>query len=136
MQFKTSNRKAVTLIELLVTLAIIAILVTIAMPAYRDYLRQARRTDAITALQTAKTQLEEYYTDNGEYPATGWSEINATSENNYYNITYTQVDTESYTLRATAIAGTSQAADSEDSVDCSTISTTSRINHTLPLECK
>ncbi len=42
--------RAFTLIEMLITLAVIAILAGIAMPAYQDYVRQSRRIDGQTAL--------------------------------------------------------------------------------------
>ncbi len=50
----------ITLIELLTAMAIMAVLVTIAWPAYTDSLRKARRMDAVTALQQVQMRQERY----------------------------------------------------------------------------
>ena len=40
-----------TLIELMIVLAIMAVIMTIAIPSYNDYIRRSRRTEAIAHLQ-------------------------------------------------------------------------------------
>lgn len=56
-----------TLIEVLVTVAIVAILGAIVMPIYKDYVVRGRLTDATTGLATMRAQMERYYQDNRTY---------------------------------------------------------------------
>ena len=56
-----------TLIELMVTVAIIAILAAIAIPSYTDYVRRGRITEAISTLTGFRVRMEQYYQDNRSY---------------------------------------------------------------------
>lgn len=56
-----------TLIELMITVAIIAILASIALPAYSDYVTRGRLVDATTALSTLRAKMEQHYQDNRTY---------------------------------------------------------------------
>ena len=56
-----------TLIELMIAVAVIAILASIAVPSYRGYVERATRTDAHAGLMEAAGQLERCYTVNNSY---------------------------------------------------------------------
>jgi type IV pilus assembly protein PilE len=56
-----------TLIELMVVVAIIAILAAIAIPSYTDYVRRGRITEAISTLSGMRVKMEQYYQDNRSY---------------------------------------------------------------------
>ncbi len=58
-----------TLIELMIVLAIIGILATIAIPAYQDYTIRAQVAEGLSLTNAAKASLGEYYTDRGLWPA-------------------------------------------------------------------
>jgi type IV pilus assembly protein PilE len=60
-----------TLIEMLIVVAIIAILAAIALPAYNDYVLRGRLTEATNELSTMRAQMEQYYQDNRTYASTG-----------------------------------------------------------------
>ncbi|MBV8034332.1 type IV pilin protein [Roseateles sp.] len=60
-----------TLIELMIAVAIIAILAAIAIPQYRDYVTRSRLADASSGLTTMRAQMERYYQDNRTYANTG-----------------------------------------------------------------
>lgn len=63
-----ANSKGFTLIEILIVVAIIGILATIAIFSYRYVIDNARRTSAISALGTVRTEMEAYIMDKGSYP--------------------------------------------------------------------
>jgi type IV pilus assembly protein PilE len=59
-----------TLIELMITVAIIAILAGVALPFYGDYVRRGRLSEAFDNLGAYKIRLEQAYQDSGNYGAT------------------------------------------------------------------
>lgn len=65
--------KGFTLIELMIVVAIVAILTTIAYPNYRDYVIRGQLVDATTALAALRTNMERYFQDNRSYfPVAGF----------------------------------------------------------------
>ena len=63
-----SMQKGFTLIELMIVVAIIAILAAIAIPAYQDYLVRSQVSEASTLADGAKTAIAEYYSNTGDFP--------------------------------------------------------------------
>lgn len=63
-------QKGFTLIELMIVVAIIAILAAIALPAYQDYVARAQVSEAMGLASGAKTAVAEYYADRGAWPGT------------------------------------------------------------------
>ncbi|MEO6281229.1 type IV pilin protein [Roseateles sp.] len=66
-----ANARGFTLIEVMITVAIIAILAAVAIPQYRDYISRSRLADASTGLATMRAQMERYYQDNRTYADSG-----------------------------------------------------------------
>ena len=60
-----------TLIELMIVVAIIAILASIAIPSYRDYVLRGQLVDATNLLSAAQANMERYFQDNRTYAAVG-----------------------------------------------------------------
>lgn len=58
-----------TLIEMMVTVAIVAILGSIAVPAYMAHVRRSARVDAAASLLQAAAQMQQYFTLNNTYLA-------------------------------------------------------------------
>jgi type IV pilus assembly protein PilE len=56
-----------TLIEVMIVIAIIAILAGVAMPSYVDYLRRGRVPDATATLSTLQVKMEQWFQDNRSY---------------------------------------------------------------------
>lgn len=117
-----TRQRGLTLVELMVVVAVMAIIATVGYPLYSDQVRKARRADAKIALETIAQAQERYYTINGEYAATlsslqvSTDLRSGTSEEGYYTITVTRAgaDNEQFTVRADKVAGGRQAND----VDC------------------
>lgn len=61
-------QKGFTLIELMIVVAIIAILAAIAIPAYQNYLIRAQVSEGAVLTDGAKTALAEYYSNHGSFP--------------------------------------------------------------------
>ncbi|WZB61421.1 pilin [Achromobacter xylosoxidans] len=62
------NKKGFTMIELMITVAIVGALTAIAIPAYQDYVIRSQVSEGITLASGAKPLVLEYYANNGEYP--------------------------------------------------------------------
>lgn len=108
-----------TLIELMITVAIVAILAAIAYPSYQDQVSSSRRSDAQGALSSFALAMERHFTSNNTYlGAAGTQAVPANSgapwifasqapldgATKYYNLTIKAGATQSsYTLVATPI---------------------------------
>ena len=57
-----------TLIEVMITVAVIAILAAVALPSYIDYITRSKLVEAKTNLSDMRTRLEQYFLDNRSYP--------------------------------------------------------------------
>ena len=56
-----------TLIELMITVAIVAILSAVAMPSYRAYVMRGNVPDATSRLASRQVQQEQFFQDNRTY---------------------------------------------------------------------
>jgi type IV pilus assembly protein PilA len=68
-----SMQKGFTLIELMIVVAIIAILAAIAIPAYQDYLVRTQVSEGAVLTDGAKTAFAEYFSNTGNMPKTNAS---------------------------------------------------------------
>jgi len=73
-----------TLIELMITVAIIAILAAVALPAYNDYVQRAKLTEAFTGLADFRVRMEQFYQDNRRYDGAGLGGCGAAAPNSKY----------------------------------------------------
>lgn len=66
-----SLQRGFTLIELMVAVAVVAILSAIAYPAYTDYVRRGQLVDATNLLSTFQVNMERHFQDNRDYRTVG-----------------------------------------------------------------
>jgi len=66
-----SRQRGFTLLELMITVAIIGILAAIALPSYRNYILRGQIVDATNGLSALRANMERYFQDNRAYPAAG-----------------------------------------------------------------
>ncbi|MCW8929264.1 MAG: type IV pilin protein [Gammaproteobacteria bacterium] len=64
-----------TLIEIMITVAIVAILASIAIPAYTEYVQRAKRSQAQGALLGLSAALERSFVDNNNYCDAGTTAV-------------------------------------------------------------
>ncbi|HRW65195.1 MAG TPA: type IV pilin protein [Candidatus Competibacter sp.] len=113
--WRVQGDRGFTLIELMITLAVVAILAAIAYPSYQDSVRKSRRADAKGVLLEAAQWMERFYTENNRYdqnragtavtdatqfPGSGLAESPKEGGTKYYDITLSAVAQNSYTLQA------------------------------------
>ena len=65
----TTRSRGFTLIELMIVIAIVAILVALAVPAYQDYTIRAKVTECIHISAVPKLQIAEFRQTVGRWPA-------------------------------------------------------------------
>ncbi len=63
-----NNQKGFTLIELMIVIAIIAILAAIALPAYNNYVAKSQVTEAVSLAGGFKTKVGLFVTEEGSCP--------------------------------------------------------------------
>jgi len=108
---KGRNKKAFTLIELIVVMAIIGVLVLLAMPKFMGHTKQAKFTKLIANTKQLENASERYYMDNQDWPRltdipytadqitafaqkiydTTGKEANLDTSGNYYDIDYNKI---------------------------------------------
>lgn len=100
-----------TLTELLISLAVLGVLAALALPAYQQQQRQARRVDGQAALVQLQMEQARWRSSHERHAESlsdlGWR--GNRSPQGHFEIRITEATAESYTLEAWALGG--QAAD-------------------------
>ncbi len=122
MQTTARRNRGFTLIELMITVVIVAILAAIALPSFLDSVRKSRRADAFTAITTIQQAQERWRGNKSTYatdaqltlgisaapPGLG---LAATTSSGFYTLALSDTSATGYAVVASAVAGKSQDQD-------------------------
>jgi type IV pilus assembly protein PilE len=100
-----------TLIEMVVAVAIAAVLATVALPTLQRAIHKARRADALVALMQVQTAQARHRTNHRSYGSLADLQLSDTSAEGRYQLSLAQVAPTGYTALAQAIGP--QARDTE-----------------------
>jgi len=84
---QVQKNRAFTLVELMVTIAIIAIIASWAIPSYQGFIMASHRSDAKTALLDLQLEQEKWRASHVTYATLNQLGIDETIANNYYKLT-------------------------------------------------
>ena len=107
--------KGFTMIELMITLIVVAILVALAYPSYIDYVRKSKRGEAQQLLMNWSINQEIWRSNNSQYATTGQLAV-PTNENYTFDFAVDPTATV-YTRRATG-GGDHVNYEARDGTDC------------------
>ncbi|RZI92101.1 MAG: prepilin-type N-terminal cleavage/methylation domain-containing protein, partial [Rubrivivax sp.] len=88
-----------TLIEVMITVAVIAILAAVAVPQYKDYVTRGRIPDATSGLGIKMVQMEQFFQDNRTYAGAPACTSDSTTSR-YYTFSCASSSATAYTLQA------------------------------------
>ncbi len=132
---KQTNR-GFTLVELMIAVAVVVIITSVALPNYAEYTRRAARTGAQSQLLLAASFLERAYTTTGSYPTTLPTNVSSSPESGkvQYNITVATNPpaNNTFTLTATAVGDT--AGDKCGNFVLASTGEKSLVGNTLPID--
>ncbi len=88
-----------TLIEVMITVAIVSIISMVALPSYQDYVVRGKIPDATSNLAIKRVQAEQFFQDNRSYVGAPACTADTTSSQ-HFDFSCTGVTAAAYTLQA------------------------------------
>jgi type IV pilus assembly protein PilE len=107
------QRHGFTLIELMITVAVVALLAAVALPSYTGYVARGKVVEGLASLADYRVKMEQYFQDNRNYGAAGGScpvAVPASQNFTFACLVGNSTPSAAYTATATSIAGALGAA--------------------------
>lgn len=123
------QQKGFTLVELMITVAIVAVIMGVAIPSYQGYIRDTQAAQAASDLKACAMTLERFYSRGFTYAGADTAGAGGTSlcstqsptdGEAVYDITLPTLTATTFLIRATPVGGSCASAD----VDCITLDQT------------
>ena len=108
---KQAKPRGFTLIELMIVVAIVAILAMVALPSYLDTLQKGRRADAMAALLKVQLALEKYRATHTGFASLSTLGLGTRSPDGHYQLEMSSSSSSTYRVTATPVTGGKQAGD-------------------------
>lgn len=115
------RHKGFTLIELMITVAVIGILASIAYPSYQRYVQDARRAEAKSALLDVAGAMERCRSANFTYANCASAEEILNARNTDLDFYTVAIDTDSTSRNAYALTATPDSGSAQSSDRCGTL---------------
>jgi type IV pilus assembly protein PilE len=108
------RQRGFTLVELMIALAVLALLAAMAWPSFQNAVQRSRRADAMSALSEIMQAQERWRANNPLYQATlnDLPGARAISHDGHYALELADVTANTYTARAQVRSGSPQTGDS------------------------
>ena len=100
------STRGFTIIEVMIVVAIVAILASVAIPSYTDYIRRGKIQEAASALLAQRVKMEQFFQDNRQYTNNGAiiSPCNSAPALKYFTVSCPVLTTTTYTIQAAGIS--------------------------------
>lgn len=95
-----SSHRGFTLIELMIAVAVVAILAAVALPSYSEYIKRSRVPVGLDAMSAYAIRMEQYYQDNAGYGSAACALAVPSGVDNF-SFSCVLTGTTQYTLSAT-----------------------------------
>lgn len=131
-----NKNKGFSLVELMVVLAILAMIMAYAIPNYRDYVVKSKRAEAHNKLLEIAGMFEKFYVNNNRYPTSLRSGgAFPLGMNNTYLTWADYTITATFTANGWTLTATAQNAQATDDSSCATITYNNQGQKGTSAEC-
>lgn len=99
------STRGFTIIEVMIVVAIVAILASVAIPSYTDYIRRGKIQEGASALLAQRVKMEQFFQDNRQYTNAGAivSPCNTPPSLKYFVVNCPTLTVNTYTIQAAGI---------------------------------